>query len=72
MAGKLNRRDFLIRSGVVGVGALSLPALLAACGGDGSGGSSGGGTMFFDNWPEYMDTETVAAFTKDPAGDVEG
>jgi spermidine/putrescine transport system substrate-binding protein len=69
MAGKLNRRDFLIRSSVVGVGALSLPALLAACGGGDDGGSSGGGTLFFDNWPEYMDSETVAAFTKDTGVD---
>jgi spermidine/putrescine transport system substrate-binding protein len=65
MAAKFNRREFLIRSGVVGAGALSLPALLAACGGDDNGGSSGGGTMFFDNWPEYLDSETAAAFTKD-------
>ncbi len=62
MAGKLNRREFLIRSGLAGAGALSLPALLAACGG-GSGGSSGGGkSLAFDNWPLYIDEETVSAF----------
>ena len=33
-ASRLNRRDFLIRGGLMGAGALSLPALLAACGGD--------------------------------------
>ena len=32
----LSRRDFLVRSGLVGAGALSMPALLAACGGGGS------------------------------------
>jgi len=57
----LNRREFLIRSGLVGAGALSLPAILAACGG--SGGSSGGTkTLYFENWPEYIDEETVALF----------
>jgi spermidine/putrescine transport system substrate-binding protein len=45
----------------VGAGALSLPAILAACGG--SGGSSGGTkTLYFENWPEYIDEETVALF----------
>ena len=65
MAGKLNRREFLIRSGLAGVGALSLPAFLAACGG-GSGGSSGGGdnSLFFENWPLYIDEESVALFSK--------
>jgi spermidine/putrescine transport system substrate-binding protein len=65
MAGKLNRRQFLIRSGMAGAGALSLPALLAACGGDdgGSGGSGGGGnSLFFENWPLYIDEETVKLF----------
>jgi spermidine/putrescine transport system substrate-binding protein len=63
-----SRRDFLVRSGLVGAGALSLPALLAACG-DGTSsdttspsGSAGTKTLVFDNWPEYIDTETVAAF----------
>jgi spermidine/putrescine transport system substrate-binding protein len=63
-----SRRDFLVRSGLVGAGALSLPALLAACG-DGTtsdttspSGSTGTKTLVFDNWPEYIDSETVAAF----------
>ena len=61
MVAPLNRREFLIRSGLVGAGALSLPAILAACGG--SGGSSGGTkTLYFENWPEYIDEETVALF----------
>ena len=77
MAGKLNRREFLIRSGFAGAGALSLPALLAACGGDSGGstadttatadstamsGPEGGSSLFFENWPLYIDDATVAAF----------
>jgi len=62
MAGKLNRRQFLIRSGVAGASALSLPALLAACGGDDGGSGGGGNSLFFENWPEYIDEETVALF----------
>jgi len=65
MAGKLNRREFLIRSGLAGAGALSLPAFLAACGG-GSGGSSGGGdnSLFFENWPLYIDDKSVGLFSE--------
>lgn len=61
---RYSRREFLIRSGLVGAGALSLPALLAACGGGSSGGSSSAGdkTLFFENWPGYMDEETVQLF----------
>ena len=47
----MTRRQFLARSGALGAAGLSLPALLAACGGD--GGSSSG--LFFENWPLYID-----------------
>ena len=57
----LSRRDFLVRSGLVGAGALSMPALLAACGGGGSGDSEAMSLMF-ENWPLYIDEETVALF----------
>lgn len=63
-----SRRDFLVRSGLVGAGALSLPALLAACSestpsdSTSPSGSTGSKTLVFDNWPEYIDAETVAAF----------
>ncbi|MEY3805753.1 MAG: hypothetical protein RIR69_565 [Actinomycetota bacterium] len=66
-----SRRDFLVRSGLVGAGALSLPALLAACGGESSSdsttapGGTGTKTLVFDNWPEYLDGETAAAFAAD-------
>lgn len=61
------RRDFLVRSGLVGAGALSLPALLAACGDSSSSSSttaagSGTKTLVFDNWPEYIDAETAELF----------
>jgi spermidine/putrescine transport system substrate-binding protein len=46
----LSRREFLIRSGALGVAGVSLPALLAACGGGG-----GDKALLFDNWPLYID-----------------
>ena len=46
----LSRREFLVRSGALGVAGVSLPAILAACGGGG-----GGNSLFFDNWPLYID-----------------
>ena len=57
-----SRRQFLVRSGLVGAGALTLPTILAACGGGDGGGSSDTKTLVFDNWPEYLDGETAAAF----------
>jgi spermidine/putrescine transport system substrate-binding protein len=59
-----SRREFIVRSGLVGAGAIALPSILAACGGS-DGGSGGAQSVFFENWPEYIDSETVAAFTKD-------
>jgi spermidine/putrescine transport system substrate-binding protein len=76
----LSRRQFLIRSGVLGAAGLTLPSFLAACGGDddsGSSGTGGGGTggggggggngqLYFENWPEYIDlTEDGATGTVD-------
>ena len=72
----MDRRQFLIKSGLLGAAGLSLPAFLAACGGD-DGGSSGttpgtspaGGTagagadeLRILNWQAYIDEETVPAF----------
>lgn len=68
---ELSRRQFLIRSGVLGAAGLTAPQLLAACGGDdddtagpsptdapsGSSAPAGGGgdSLFFENWPAYID-----------------
>jgi spermidine/putrescine transport system substrate-binding protein len=60
----LSRRDFLIRSGVAGAAGLGLPAFLASCA-DIDGGSPTDQHAQFDNWPEYIDGETVSAFQTD-------
>ena len=57
----LDRRAFLGRLGALGGAGLLGPALLAACGGD-DGGGDGGNALRFDNWPAYIDDETVALF----------
>ena len=46
----MTRRQFLASTGALGVAGLSLPALLAACG----GGDEAAG-LFFENWPLYID-----------------
>lgn len=77
----LTRRQLLARAGALGAAGMSLPALLAACGGsddDGDGGSTGsspaggggggggGNSLFFENWPSYIDpTEDGATGTVD-------
>ena len=55
--GGMSRRQFLARSAALGAAGVSLPAFLAACGGSSDGGSdsSGAGSLFFENWPEYID-----------------
>lgn len=60
-----SRRQLLIRSGMLGAAGLSLPAILAACGGD-DGGGSGAGNLLVENWPYYIDpTEDGATGTID-------
>ena len=52
-------RDELLRRGAVGLGTLSVPGLLAACGGGGSKGASSDKVkkvLNFANWPYYIDT----------------
>ena len=61
MANRVTRRQFMTRSGLVLGGAVIAPQLLAACGDDDEGGSSGGSGssgdgVYFENWPEYIDT----------------
>jgi len=54
-------REDLLRRGAVGVGALSVPGLLAACGGSSSKSAASGGevkkVLNFANWPYYIDTK---------------
>jgi spermidine/putrescine transport system substrate-binding protein len=75
----MSRRQLLIRAGALGAMGVSLPTLLAACGGDDdsgatgtspaggtAGGGAGGGRLFFENWPSYIDpTEDGATGTVD-------
>ena len=49
---------------MVGASALGLPALLSACS-QPSGGSATDTNVTFDNWPAYIDGETVSAFEED-------
>ncbi len=63
---EMSRRQFLVRSGALGAAGLSLPQFLSACGGD----DGGGNTLFFENWPAYIDptedglTGTVDRFSE--------
>jgi spermidine/putrescine transport system substrate-binding protein len=53
----LTRRQ-LVQRGAAGLTVLSLPGLLAACGGGGDGGGGDGelaDTLRFSNWPYYID-----------------
>ncbi len=62
----ISRRQFLLRSGALGAAGLSLPPLLAACGGGDSDtapasgavtpADGGGNSLFFENFPVYIDT----------------
>lgn len=49
------RRELLRRTGALGVAGLSLPAILAACGGGDGGSSEGSLTLTMENWPLYID-----------------
>ena len=60
MSSRITRED-LLRRGAVGIGALSVPGLLAACGGSSSKSAASGGevkkVLNFANWPYYIDTK---------------
>jgi spermidine/putrescine transport system substrate-binding protein len=62
--GRFSRRDFLIRSGAVGAVGVGLPSFLASCA-DIDGGSPTDTRARFENWPAYIDGETVSAFYED-------
>ena len=58
MSSRMTREEVL-RRGAVGIGALSVPGLLAACGGSSKSAASSGKVnkvMNFANWPYYIDT----------------
>jgi spermidine/putrescine transport system substrate-binding protein len=60
-------RDGLLRRGAAGVTLLSLPGLLAACGGDDSSSDSEAGgelkkVLNFSNWEYYIDTKKPTTF----------
>jgi spermidine/putrescine transport system substrate-binding protein len=58
MSSRMTRED-LLRRGAVGVGALSVPGLLAACGGSSSKSAASdkvNKVLEFANWPLYIDT----------------
>ncbi|MEX2294334.1 MAG: spermidine/putrescine ABC transporter substrate-binding protein [Acidimicrobiales bacterium] len=66
----LTRRALLGRMGVLAGATAIGPALLAACGSDDDSVDSGGGggsskALWFENWPAYIDEETVALFAKE-------
>ncbi len=56
MTMRITRRE-LVQRGAAGVTLLSLPGLLAACGGSSGGGGSGevADVLRFSNWPLYID-----------------
>jgi spermidine/putrescine transport system substrate-binding protein len=66
-------RDELLRRGAAASVLLSLPSLLAACGGDDGGNGDGGevlDVLNFSNWPFYMDVDgqrhpTLDQFTQE-------
>lgn len=51
----MTRRQLLMRAGALGAAGFSLPAFLAACGGDDGGGDGGAQRLLFENWTEYID-----------------
>ncbi|MGQ0832532.1 MAG: ABC transporter substrate-binding protein [Microthrixaceae bacterium] len=72
VATPISRRALLGRMGAVAGAGLVGPALLAACGSDGSpttattsGGGGGSKKLWFANWPAYIDEETVDLFKKE-------
>lgn len=67
--GGLDRRQFLIRAGVLGGAVVIGPGVLAACGDDdddgsasGGGGGGDGSQLVIANWPFYIDEDTIPLF----------
>lgn len=83
MANRFTRRQFITRGGLAAGGLAFAPQILAACGNDDEGSSGGGGSssgVYFENWPEYIDTAedggvdgpgtTLAKFTEETGIDI--
>jgi spermidine/putrescine transport system substrate-binding protein len=85
MAERVSRRRFLGRAGSTGLALTSLPAILAACGIEGTGPTEEEaarahrevrhpkteiGRWTFSNWPLYMDKKVLKAFDKKYGGRV--
>ena len=71
MARQFSRRDLIVRGGALGAAGLSLPALLAACGGSTSSSAStaangsstvptAGDSLTFYNWPLYIENDDAS------------
>jgi spermidine/putrescine transport system substrate-binding protein len=66
----ISRRVLLSRMSVLAAAGVIAPGLLAACGSDddsdASGDGDGGGSnaLWFENWPAYIDEETVDLFAE--------
>jgi spermidine/putrescine transport system substrate-binding protein len=62
----LSRRAVLGRMSVLAAAGVVGPGLLAACGGDDEASTGGGDSnaLWFENWPGYIDEETVDLFTE--------
>jgi spermidine/putrescine transport system substrate-binding protein len=67
----LTRRQLIARMAALSGVAVVGPGLLAACGDDddgddtAAGGNGGGDTLWFANWPAYIDEESVALFMEE-------
>jgi spermidine/putrescine transport system substrate-binding protein len=83
VANRFTRRQFITRGGLAAGGLAFAPQILAACGNDDEGSSGGGGSssgVYFENWPEYIDTAddgavdgpgtTLANFTEQTGIDI--
>lgn len=62
----LTRRQFVRRAAAVGAGAAAAPSLLSVLNAGRAGASGEGGSLYFENWPAYIDpTEDGAIGTVD-------
>jgi len=60
----MSRRGFVTRAAAFGAIGMGLPSFFAACSAY-DGGQADDAELTFDNWPAYIDEETVGAFKED-------